>query len=437
MFQRALSLWHHIRDSLWGLPLAVSAGCACLALIALNLNLPWVTEIGWLYSGSAGQAPAFASSLVGAMITLTALAFSITMVVLTLAAQQLGPRLIQIFMRDRGTQFALGLFIGTVIYLLLVLRALDGGEEVAPNLAITGGTGLVLASVVMLLFFVHSLARSIVADHVIVRVGVSLDDAIERAFPEADTDRGPDPAGEGRPAPPEGGVPVHLDEQGYIERIDYVAIARTAREHSIHIRLAYRSGDHVIAGETDAWTIGALGEEERKDIRRDLRSGVIVAQRKSGGQDPEWSARQLVEIALRALSPGINDTFTAIAAIDRLTLSIGRLMRRGEARTVWRDEEGVARVFGPAPGFALMLDAAFDQIREAASAKHSVLLRLAISLKRLSALARPRHAKALERHVGLVQRETARSLAEDLDREEVDDCLQVARRHLAAIAAPG
>jgi uncharacterized membrane protein len=431
MFQRAISLWQNVRDSLWGLPLAVAAACAAFALFTLNLHLPWATKVAWLYSGSASQAPAFAASLVGAMITLTALAFSITMVVLTLAAQQLGPRLIQIFMRDRGTQFALGLFIGTVIYLLLLLRALDAEAGEAPNLAITGGTALVLASVVTLLFFVHSLARSIVADHVIVQVGASLEDAIIRAFPEAE------PESEKSVALQDGGAPVRLDEQGYIERIDYEALARAASEHGIRIRLAYRSGDHVLAGETDAWIFGVCSDDSRKDVMRALRSGVVVAEQRSDGQDPEWSVRQLVEIALRALSPGINDTFTALAAVDRLTLALGRLLSRGEARTAWHDESDVARVFGPAPSFALMLDASFDQIREAASAKRSVLLRLARSLDRLSALAAPRHAEALERHVGLLRREATRSLVEELDRTEVDACLRHARQRLADLTATG
>lgn len=204
MFARLATMWDRTRDSLWALPLVIALLCATLAILALGVDLPWVSEIGWLYSGGTQQAPEFASSLVGAMITLMSLAFSITMVVLALAAQQLGPRLIEIFMRDRPTQAALGLFLGTVVYLLLVLRALDGSEVGrSPALAITGGTVLVLASVVTLLFFVHSLARSIVSDSIIARVGQMLEDEIIRTFPEKT-------APENSCEAPIGGAPVRL-----------------------------------------------------------------------------------------------------------------------------------------------------------------------------------------------------------------------------------
>ena len=378
MTGRLLWVWEQVRGSLWALPLAIAAACAGLAILTLNLNLPWTSEAAWLYSGSARQAPQFAASLVGAMITLTSLAFSITMVVLTLAAQQLGPRLIQIFMGDRGTKFALGLFLGTVVYLLLVLRALDADDTGhAPNLAITGGTALVLASVVTLLFFVHALARSIVADHVIARVGDALDHAIERAFPET-------PEADAPPSPPAAkGAPISLSARGYVQRIDYDALAKAAQRRDVQIVLAYHAGAHILHGETDAWITGSSPEE----LRDALQQAIVVSSQRAGGQDPEWSARQLVEIALRALSPGINDEFTALAVIDRLALSIALLMRRADPGEVWRDDTGAARIFGPRPAAAIMIHGAFAQIIESSFGKTEVLSRLEETLQKLRVFA--------------------------------------------------
>ncbi len=399
MLARAISKWEQVRDSLWGLPLAIALVCAGIAVGLLGLELPWVSDIGWLYSGGSGQAPQFASSLVGAMITLTALAFSITMVVLTLAAQQLGPRLIETFMRDRGTQMALGLFIGTVVYLLLVLRALDGTEaSKSPALAITVGTGLVLCSVIALLFFVHSLARSIVADAVVARVGAALDLAICEVFPK-ETVKGNDRV------PPTRGMPVQSSERGYVQRIDHKSLVRLARQNNAVIELAYDVGSHVINGEIDAWASCT------NDISDAISGDIVIGTQRTSGHDPEWSERQLVEIALRALSSGVNDVFTALAVIDRLSLSLALLVTRGDATRVWLDEDGAARVYGPAPSFALMLGAAFDQIREAGAGQGAVLRRLADNLCKLAHSCAGRHAAALEQQYALL--ETAASRLQD------------------------
>lgn len=415
MIARLLAVWDQIRFSLWAVPLAMAALGAALALFVLHIDPPWVEEIAWLYSGTGAQAQEFASSLVGAMITLTTLAVSITMVVLTLAAQQLGPRLIFIFMGDIGTKLALGLFLGATVYLLFVLRALDGDEAGgAPALAISIGTALVLASLIALLVFVHQLARSIVADHVVARVGESLDRAIAHAFtPDANAEEDL----------PEGGAPVSLADTGYIQRIDYEALAKTAAKHDALIRLAYYPGAHVIDGEPHAYVLRG----DTVAVAPQIRSAIVFASERGAGQDPEWSARQLVEIALRALSPGINDMFTAHAVIDRLTRSMARLMRCGSARRVWQDGEGLARVFGPGPTFDSMMEAAFDAICESGSRHAGVMLRLSESIAKLAALAEPRHARALARQITRTRDAARFGIADKADLAEIEARLDRAR----------
>lgn len=423
MLARIRTLWDNIRYSLWALPLAIALGCGLLALAALGADLPWVSEIGWLYAGGSQQAPEFASSLVGAMITLTALAVSITMVVLTLAAQQLGPRLIEIFMRDRGTQAALGLFIGTVVYLLLVLRALDGGEESqSPALAITAGTGLVLLSVVTLLFFVHSLASTIVSDSIVARVGDALDAAMRASFPEAT------PSANAQTAPPRG-LPVRLNARGYVQRVDYARLAKAAADHNAVVELAYGVGDHVVHGEIDAWVTAT------DDLCDEIEACIVIGVRPSSTQDPKWSQRQLVEIALRALSSGVNDVFTALAVIDRLSLSLSLLVERGEARRVWCDASGAPRVFGPAPDFAAMLAGAFDQIRESGAGQGSVLLSLAENLTKLATLSHSHQHAAIARQLSLLEAAAAR-LIDAAQRPAIDQAVRRARAALSGIRQP-
>lgn len=405
MFARLKSWWQSLAGSLWALPLTIALACAGLALFALNLDLPWTSDVAWLYAGSAGQAPEFASSLVGAMITLTALAFSITMVVLTLAAQQLGPRLIGNFMSDRGTQSALGLFLGTIVYLLLVLRALDGEPNGdAPNLAITGGTALVLASAIGLLFFVHWLAHSVVADHVVARLGEALDDAIQHSFPQQPHEHDAEA--------PRGGAPVALAPRGYVQVLDYKGLAKELAKLNAVMVLNYHPGDHILNGETDATITGANAD----DGRHALKQAVVISAQRTSGQDPVLTVRQLVEIGLRALSPGINDEFTALAVVDRLGLSLSALLRRFDAPGAWCDESGTLRVFGPAPTISDMADAAFDQLREASLEKEAILRRLTDNLRKLRAVASEHNQSILRTHVTRLRETIMRAPISDISR---------------------
>jgi uncharacterized membrane protein len=156
-----MTIWQNVRTSLWAVPLAMICVAVGAALAAVNIRIGQGSDPVWyLYSGTSKEIPAFLSSLVGAMITMATLAVSITIVVLTLAAQQLGPRLIKSFVADWRTQAPLGLFLSTVLYLLLALRSSYGVVDGTPNLAVTIGTALVLCSVAGLVFFVHHLANS-------------------------------------------------------------------------------------------------------------------------------------------------------------------------------------------------------------------------------------------------------------------------------------
>ncbi len=325
MIPRLFAFWDRIRSSLWALPLLMVCGATALVFAALNIQL----DVGgdsatwYLYSGSAKQAPQFLSNLVSAMITMATLAISITMVVLTLAAQQLGPRLIRSFMADKRTQVALGLFISTVVYLLLLLRHTYGLDDSTPNLAVTVGTALVLISVGTLLLFVHHLAQSIIADNVIDRVGRQLDDNIDRLLPDKDTTQAA--------APPDTamrGAPIVLPVGGYVQAIDIGAIVDAAAEAEAFVALDIRAGQHAVPG----CVVGHVSPEGAAErLTKAIQAAVLVGHERTAIQDLEFSVHQLVEVALRALSPGINDPFTGIAALDRLTLSLARVMTRGEA----------------------------------------------------------------------------------------------------------
>ncbi|MDP2409447.1 MAG: DUF2254 domain-containing protein [Pseudolabrys sp.] len=420
MIPRLLAFWDRIRSSLWALPLLMVGAASLLAYAALNIQL----DIGgdsatwYLYSGSAKQAPQFLSNLVSAMITMATLAISITMVVLTLAAQQLGPRLIRSFMADKRTQVALGLFIATVVYLLLVLRRTYGLEDSTPNLAVTVGTALVLISVGTLLFFVHHLAQSIIADNVIDRVGEQLDENIARLLPDEDTVQPAAPADTAMR-----GAPVSLTAGGYVQAIDIDAIVDAAAEAEAFVALDIRAGQHTVPGCVVSHVSPAAAAER---LTAAIRAAVLVGHERTAIQDLEFSVHQLVEVALRALSPGINDPFTAIAALDRLTLSLACVMKRGEALRVFQDADKRTRLVMPVSSFEGITDAAFNQIRQRSSGMPALLIRMAANIGQLLEQADAAQRVALEKHLTLVLRAGRRSIDDEADLNDLEQCARVA-----------
>lgn len=421
MIARLKTILYAVRSSLWALPLAMVLAAAGLAYVTLQLRIDLGKNPVWfLFSGSGNQAPQFLSSLMTAMITMATLAISITMVVLTLAAQQLGPRLIRNFMRNRRTQVSLGLFIGTVVYLVLVLRSAYSDRNGVPNLAVTGGTLLVLVCVITLLLFVHHLARSIVADNIIDEVGRELDGSIARLLPAKEEDK--------QLAPPKRRgkeKPVPVAQGGYVQAIDYRSIANAAAQADAVVALKVRAGHHVIAGEIAAAVTPVSHISDA--LVRAILQGVVIGSERTTVQDLEYSVRQMVEVALRALSPGINDVYTALAVINRLTLSIRNMMMRGPPHAVWEDVDGKPRVTAAVSTFEGVMDAAFNQIRQSGFGMPAVLIHLTDSLGQLLQQADAAHRPALEKHLDLVLAAGRRTIEDEADLKVLESRVREAK----------
>lgn len=431
MLARVRTVWEIIGSSLWFIPGIFIIGAAALAWGAVSIELD-VTGAGgavwWLHSGSAAQAFDLLSSLLTSVITMATLAVSITMVVLTLAAGQLGPRLIRRFMADKYTQLILGFFLATIVYLLLVLRLVnDNADEASiPQVAVTLGSPLMLVCVFLLLLFVHHLARSIIADTVIQRVGDDLDAAFAAMLPEADEASAK--AVEATP-PPAGAALLRMPRGGYVQAIDYSGLVTCARDAGAVIIFDFRPGHHLLPNGTHGKIIPASAFSE--DLRMKVAAHVVIGRHRTAAHDMEFAIRQLVEVAVRALSPGINDPFTAIAVIDRLGLSLASAMQRGAARGVWCDDEGTARVSSKSTTFNGMLDAAFNQIRQAGSGHPAVLIRVLATLAHLAELVRHEdHRQALATHVALVESEGERSIAASYDLDSLKEQSAAARGRL-------
>ncbi|WP_170936923.1 MULTISPECIES: DUF2254 domain-containing protein [Rhodomicrobium] len=413
MLVRLNSLWEQVRTGLWFLPLLMTLAAVALAWLTLGtrLNLGQST-VWWLHSGSASDAASLLSSLLASMITMATLAISITMVVLTLAANQLGPRLIRIFMADRRTQTMLGFFLATIVYVVLVLRSINSELSAGkvPNLAVSVGTAMVLACVFLLLFFINHLARSIVADTIINRIGTDLDAAAAEMLPDA----GAAPAAGERPALGDGGAILRFKRGGYIEGIDHGALVECAREAGAVIDLDLRPGQHILPHGAHGRIHPAAALTDT--LLRAVSNHVVLAGERTGNGDLEFLIRQLVEIALRALSPGVNDPFTAIAVIDRLGVSVASIMRRDMETGVWRDEEGRPRLLTETTTFRGLADVAFNQIRQAGEGEPAILIRLVSTLTPLLEQARDEEQRrVLREHIELVTGAGERSVRDGYD----------------------
>lgn len=442
MNAQLIKLWDRLRSSFWFLPALMSAAAVALAVGGTALDgsvqSKLLQSMPWAYTGGAAGASLVLSTIASSMVTIAGVVFSMTLVALSLASSQLGPRLLRNFMRDRVNQVVLGTFVSTFIYCLLVLRTIRRQDEdgFVPHLSVTLGVALALASLAVLIYFIHHVAVTIQADAVVARVGSELLDAIDTLFPES----GGAPA-DADPAPTAGnGLPAHFDADaealaarggGYLQQVDVDALVDAAAEADLLLRLECRPGQFVVEGQAllRCWPPGRLDD----DRRRTLQAALVLGSQRTAVQDVEFTVSQLVEIAVRALSPGINDPFTAVASIDRLGAALHRLARRDLPSPRRLDPDGRLRVVTPVISFGGVLDTALAPIRQNARDSSVVLCRLLEAIDGAARVARrPHDREALRTQAMLVIRAARRNVPEVADRDRAEALHAQVLEHLRA-----
>lgn len=431
MFHRFIRLWEMISHSLWFTPLLYAIGGAISALLAIRL--PGEDLIGslpdfWPRFGTIQTVQDLTSTLLATLVTMTTFALSVTMVVLTLAAGSLGPRTIRNFMGDPKTQNALGSFVGSILFLItsLVIMGGQGEGDQTPQIAAITGIALFVASLFVLILFVHHLGRSIVADHVIHNVGANLETTIASSLVTLKTPI--EQAAKIECALPDAALIqteriIRATKSGYVQGISYDDLLELATRTDIKIALTIRAGQHVIAGDIigEISPYPAIRDIDTDKLRDDIDAKIMIGDQRTALLDIEFALRQLVEIALRALSPGINDPFTAIAVIYRLGRAMPQAMSFYYPLGLWQDDHGKERICAHLSDFGGMLAAAFDQIRQSASAKPDVLLPMAEVLESLVGLTRhPGQQEILRAHARLIGRAATRDIADATDLKAVE-----------------
>lgn len=361
-----------LRGQFWPVPALFSLGAVGLAYVLLNYHFTPNGRIWWIYSGDARTARDLLGSLLSGLMTMTSLVVSVTFVILTLAANQLGPRLISIFVGDRQIQSVLGLFIGTILYVILVLRTLDDtlGSQGVPHLAVTAASLLTVLCLLALLFYIHKIARSIISDNVVEAVSQEFRGTLRKILPDHNSD-------EAAPRQPLQGQhwPLGVRKVGYVQVVDYDKLLSLACEADVRIAVNVRAGRYLLREGEHLDIYGKALPDEALQER--IRSAFTVGTERTPAQDPEQGIRQLVEIATRALSPGTNDPFTAIAVIDRLGAAFEEIFAHHVQPHVMRDGNGETRIVADRSDIADLLAAAFDPIRQAGKAHPTILIRMA------------------------------------------------------------
>ena len=431
---RFFKYWNRVRSGFWFLPAGMAGVAVALALVSVTVDEPlteWLAlNLGWTFTGGAEGASAVLGIIAGSMITIAGVVFSMTLVALSLASSQLGPRLLRSFMRDSTTQVVLGTFIATFLYCLLVLRTIRRAEEVAfvPHLSVTLGVLLAVASVGVLIYFIHHVSVSIQANEIAARIGKELLGRIDGLFPEH--------IGRGATMvptePPDVGFleafdkdarPVGADGDGYLQFIDGAALLALAMEEDLVVRLERRPGNYVVGG----CPLALIWPESRATDRLtdQVRSLFVLGNQRTSDQDIEFGVNQLVEIAVRALSPGLNDPFTAMTCVDHLGSVLCRLATRDMPSHYRYDHQNQLRVIAPANAFPEVTDAAFNQVRQYSRSSVAVTIRLLETIAVVAGFAhRPEDRTTLLQHAEMIARGAMEGLPEREDRRAVEERCQ-------------
>ncbi len=415
-----------LRTTLWLMPTVLVVGAVALFAVTLEIDqfvyhhhvaLPY-----WIASGSADAGRQVVVAIAAAVITVLGVVFSITILALTLASQQFGPRMMRNFVRDIGNQVTLGVWVATFVYSVLVLVSIAG--SFVPHVSITVAEALLLVDLAVLIYFIHHIAKSIQLPEVIAGIARGLMQAVDAEFPTSVRDGGARPVdAEGRTPDEvtglldEGGVTVPASQSGYLQFVGYDELVAIAGDAEAVIRLTYRPGHFIVAGRPLAtvWPPQAAGH-----VAAALDRAHVTGPHRTIQQDPVFAIDQLVEIAIRALSPAVNDTFTALTCIDWLSAGLCQISQRVLAEGVYRDRSGNIRLIEADPSYRRMVDRAFDKVRQAGRGMPAVLIRLMESITHVmeSTVSRDQR-QVLLRQAEMIMRGAEEDIDEEQDLEDI------------------
>jgi uncharacterized membrane protein len=421
--------WEELRTTLWVIPSMLIVVAVLLFVVTFQIDLAayhhHLTLPVWVRTGSADAERQVLIAIAAAVITVVGVVFSITILALTLASQQFGPRMMRNFVRDIGNQVTLGVFVGTFVYTVLALGSINSvSANFVPHLSTSIAEGLLLVDLAILIYFIHHISRSIQLPEVIAGIAKDLMESIDAEFPQRVGEPQTGQAEHSGKSVPElltlieeGGAVVPSQVSGYIQYVGYSQLISIATRTDSFIRLEHRPGHYLATGRPLAmvWPRGAAPE-----VARALRRAHVTGPHRTLVQDPVFAIDQLVEIAIRALSVAVNDTFTALTCIDWLSAGLGRVSGRVLDEGVYRDSTGRVRLIEFDPSYARMVNRSFDKIRQGARGMPAILIRLIDSLGSITLdTTSAEQRTVLRRQADMVLRLAEETVSEANDLEEI------------------
>lgn len=380
--KKLIFFWKELLATFWFLPLLIisSAVLLSIGLVSLDHSIT-IEQDGWIrffLVNSSDSARSILTTISGAMIGVAGTVFSVTLVALTLASSQFGPRLIRNFMYVRLNQVVLGSYIATFLYCLLVLNSIEGSDDYnfIPIFSVLVASLATIINIILLIIFIHQIAVSIQADKVVSDISDFIAKQIETLFPEKmgeENEEDKVDISAAMSAFPNR-IFINSPKCGYLQFISSEALINVVTEQDALLNLYHRPGSYLVKGmKMGELLTHSKWEEEKTDS---ILSQFIIGKTKTSQQDLEFSIHQMVEIAARALSPGVNDPYTAIACIDNLTSTLSYLAQAKFPSKYRLDEEGNLRIVADTLDFDGVLDAAFNPIRQFSKGNPAVIIRL-------------------------------------------------------------
>ena len=422
--------WDRLRVSFWFTPALMALGAVLLAWFVywLDGRIPnqLLQNSRFILAGTADTLRSSLLNIAGTVLATAGVVFTLLTLPLSTVAAQYGSRLLRLFLGDRTAQFVLGMFVATFVYCLAAALSIPSGNGARESPQLTGTVGLylMLATFATLILLVQHISTMLQAPNIAAAAGLELLDVVraaktaEAARDANGIDEFPSRTDTLSPLTTTASYPVYVTDAGYIQYIDPAILLTLAQENDLFIRLLHKPGSFVRPGDEGAlvWPAERINPQNDKLIRRAFQLGNV----RTPTQDIVYAVNQLTEMAVRAMSPAINDPFTAMTCLDHLGDGLATFIQQGENDTQYHDQDGTLRLVLERATFADLLGAAFDMLRHASCDNASVLLHMVAVIDRIGRETQaPAARQQLLHHVGLIQAESQAAALIEEDRRRI------------------
>ncbi|MET9489747.1 DUF2254 domain-containing protein [Nocardia sp. NPDC006630] len=409
-----------LRTNLWFVP--TLEVLAAVGLFALTHALDRAvyqhasTIPSWIIGGTPDAARQVLTAIAAAIITVVGVVFSITIVALTLASTQFGPRMLRNFIRDRGTQLTLGTFVASFVYAIATLVSV--GADFVPHISTTVAIASMVLDLAVLIYFIHHIAMAIQLPNVIAGIAGEVSLAVETARARRPVGIAQGPAADDLLTRlRESGAQVRIESSGYLQYIRYEKLVRMAASADAVIHLPLRPGHFLTEGQVVAYV---WPPEAAAPIAANFARGHVAGPTRTLTQDISFGIDQIVEIALRALSPAVNDTFTGLTCIDWLGDCLSRIAADWNPDPIHRDRHGYVRVIATQVSYERLVQRAFEKIRQAGVGMPAVMIRQLDALTEIAEHASDSHRRrVLIEQAAMIERAARESLTDQSDLADV------------------